>query len=419
MHKKLIMLAVAGVFSAPLLASAAEGSNVKLFGRVQAEYSSTKIDVIGTSANNYRQEVISDNGGQSRWGIDVSEDLGNGLSANARIEFGFRTGTGVAENAREQWVGLASKNWGEFKFGRVQSPLKDFTGGAMIDPFIDSNLQAVGAGGAMYGPNNGFGSSGFVDHALRYNSPDFSGFTASVVYVPSDATQAEPSAGGAGGTGGRGGANDYQLALKYKIGSVGEVFGAYSRDNASDTQRAVVASAATNFRTAEDESVWRIGGSVSFGDLRLVGQYEDVSNALSNGGALCGGGASANGGGDAGISTSQCNSSINTNGDGHIWFLGAHYKLGKTTLVVQGGKTTADQVTNPTTGAVTANERTAKNITLGAIYSFSKRTRVFGGYQKVSVDGAHIADNTTATGTTVLSTQPDRSTWSIGLRHDF
>ena len=81
MKRTVIAMAIAGAFGAPLLAFAADGSEVKLFGRVQAEYSSTKVDVAGTSTNNYRQEAINDNAGQSRWCMDISEDLGNGLKA--------------------------------------------------------------------------------------------------------------------------------------------------------------------------------------------------------------------------------------------------------------------------------------------------------------------------------------------------
>jgi len=68
---------------------------------------------------------------------------------------------------------------------------------------------------------------------------------------------------------------------------------------------------------------------------------------------------------------------------------------------------------------VTAGERTTHKVTLGAIYKFSKHTRIFGGYQRVSVDGARPIDNTAATGSTALAIQPKRSTWDIGLRHDF
>jgi len=408
-NKKLIVIAIAGVLGAPQVASA-QGTGVTLFGRVQAEYQSTKIDQ-ATSASDHRQESISDNAGQSRWGLKIKEDLGNGLSAIAQVEFAFRTGNGVTESAREQWVGLSSKSWGVAKFGRVQSPFKDFAGGAGLDLFNSTTLQARGSGGALYAPGNGFGAGSHVDHGIRYDSPDFSGFSAAVLLVPSDATQAE---GGSGANvGGRGGASNYQIGLKYKFGKSGEIFGGYSQDDASDAQAAVI----TNSRNGDDEQVWKIGAAWNFGDFRIAGEYVDIENALAgNGGTTCGGGATANGGEAA--STGQCNTSINTNGEGDIWFLTAQYKIGKTTLVLQGGQTNADEIRNGA-GVLQAAEREATNWTIGAIYNFSKRTRVYGGYQNVSVDGARSVSNTTATGATPLAIQPDRDTWTIGMRHDF
>lgn len=402
MNKKLIAIAVAGALGAPFAASA-DSSGVTLFGRVQAEYQSTKIDQ-AASASDYRQESISDNAGQSRWGLKIKEDLGNGLSAISQIEFAFRTGNGVSESARQQWVGLSSKTWGSVKFGRVQSAFKDFAGGASLDPFNSTTLQARGTGGALYAPGNGFGAGSHVDHAIRYDSPDFNGFSAAVLLVPVDATQTE---GGSGGNvGGKGGANNYQIGLKYKFGKSGEIFGGYSQDDASDAQAAVV----TNGRNGDDEQVWKIGAAWNFGDFRIAGEYADISNALAgNGGVTCGGGASSNGGESA--STSQCNTAINTNGDGDIWFLTGQYKIGKTTLVLQGGRAKADAIG-------TSIARESKNITLGAIYKFSKRTRVYGGYQKVSIDGAGNVSNS-ANHSAAIAIQPDRSTWTIGMRHDF
>jgi len=414
-NKKLIVIAVASALCAPLVASA-QGTGVTLFGRVQAEYQSTKIDQ-ATSASDHRQESISDNGGLSRWGLKIKEDLGNGLNAIAQVEFGFRTGTGTAEAAREQWVGLSSKSWGTAKFGRVQSPYKDFAGGGTLDVFGSTTLQARGSGGALYAPGNGFGAATHVDHAIRYDSPDFSGFSAAVLLVPDDATQTE---GGSGGNvGGRGGSSNYQIGLKYKFGKSGEIFGGYSQDDASDAQAAVI----TNGLNGDDEQVWRIGAKWKFGDFTIAGQYDSIDNALAgNGGTSCSGGASATGNESA--STAQCNTSLNANGDGDIWFLTAHYQLGKTTLVLQGGQTNADEV-RTADGVLRAGEREAKNITLGAIYKFSKRTLVYGGYQKVSVDGARSVVNTnagnagTVAATAALAIQPDRDTWTIGMRHVF
>lgn len=415
MQKKLIAFAVASAFAIPSVVYAA-GSDIKIGGHVQTEYSSVKIDQ-APSASAYRQESISDNGFYSRWNITVKEDLGNGLQANAFIDFGFNTGAGVTEISREQWVGLSSKSWGEVQFGSLHSPFKTFAGGATLDPFIATNLQLRGSGGAQYTPNNGFGSAAFVDHAIKYISPAFSGFQVAFLIAPGDATQTDPLSnpgGRNGNVGGKGSGFDGQIAAKYKF-ATHEVFAGYSKDSANDAQKAA---AAVNGKLADDETIWRIGGKLQFGDIGINGQYDSINNALAfnSGGATCGGGGAANGVGDGGVSTAQCNTALNTNGDGDIWNLGVNYKLGKTLLVLQGGKTTADAE-----GA--ANKRTAKNITIGAIYNFSKRTRVYGGYQKVNVEGAHTisqagAGATDSTGT-VLAIQPDRSVWLVGMRHSF
>ena len=422
MKKNLIALTMVGALGTPLTASAVLGDGVTLYGRVGVEYGSINIDQ-APGANDYRQESLSDNADTSRWGLLIVEDLGGGLKANARIEYGFRTGNGVTDSVREQWIGLSHKSWGALQFGRVLSPFQDFAGGGTLDLLGSTNLQARGSGGAIYAPGNGMGASSQVDHAIRYNSPSWGGFSMAVLASPVDATQTDGANGG-GNIGGKGGANNYQIGLKYKFGAAGEIFGGYSNDDASDAQAALPA---VNGKTADDEQVWRLGTAWNFGNFRIAGQYDKIKNALAgNGGTSCSGGASANGNGDAGISTAQCNTSLNTNGDGDIWFLTTQYKMGKTTLVLQGGATKADAV-----GAM--NEREAKNLTAGVIYSLSKRTRVFGGYQRVSVEGARNVSNTLGTTTTttvvggvpttvvnpVLATQPDRDTWSLGMLHAF
>lgn len=414
MNRKLLALAIATAMGGSFNAYAA--NSVTLYGRVGVEYGSVDIDQT-PGINDYRQESISDNAGVSRWGLWIVEDLGNGLKANARIEYSFFTGNGIADSAREQWVGLSGERWGGLQFGRVHSPFKDFAGGMLLDPFAWTSLQAMGSGGAMYAPANGFGASGWVDHAIRYNSPSWGPFSMALLASPGDATQTDPTLAtpSGGNVGGKGGTSNYQIGLKFKIGTTGEIFGGYSNDEANDTQAATL----TNGQLGDDEQVWRLGTAWNFGNFRIAGQYEKIDNALAgNGGATCTPPAAGLGGGDAGLSTNQCNTSLNINGDGDIWFLTTQYKIGKTTLVLQGGATKADAVSNAA-GVVVASEREAKNLTAGAIYMLNKRTRVFGGYQRVSVDGARNVTNTTATGTAVLAIQPDRSTWTLGMRHEF
>ncbi len=435
MQKKLIAVALATAFGVPGMVMA-DNSSVTISGNVNVEYYSVKIDQ-APGANDYRQEAIGDPTFFSRWGFNIKEDLGNGLAAIGKIEFAFSTGAGVVEVAREQWLGLSSKNWGTIQFGSVNSPFKVFAGGAAVDRFIGTSLHLRGSGGAQYAPASGFGTGGFVDHAFTYISPVWSGFSFAAVVAPSDATQADATLAQSvqrnGNTGGKGNGVDYQVAFKYNIAKVGDVFTGYSRDSASDNQRA---QGLINGKIADDETVWRIGANLTFGDFGVYGQYDHISNALNtfsspptsvvssapsttnyagNGAAGCAGGSAGGSGGDIGSTTQQCNNSLNVNGDGNIWSLGVSYTWGKTLLVLQGGRTTADAVG-------LANERTAKNITVGAIYQFSKRTRVHAGYQKVSIDGAHTVSQINVTGVVaspVLAEQPDRSVFSVGMRHTF
>ena len=436
MQKKLLCVLTAAALGLPAMAFA-DDSSVTISGNVNVEYYAVKIKQGtangggGSDLNNRYQTAIGDPSFFSRWGLNIKEDLGNGLSAIGKIDFAISTGAGVTDVAREQWIGLSSKTWGTVNIGSVNAPFKVFAGGASVDRFIGTELELRGAGGAQYAPANGFGTGAFVDHAFNYTSPVFSGFSVGLLVAPSNATQADATIANTnqrnGNTGGKGNGVDYQIAVKYNIPQYGDVFAGYSRDNASDAQRA---QPAFNGKTADDETVWRIGANLKFADFGVYGQYDHISNALNtfdsplatksgNGGAGCSGGAAAGSGGDAGSSTQQCNNALNVNGDGNIWNLGASYTLGKTLLVVQGGKTTAD-------AEGVANKRTAKNITVGAIYSLSKRTRFHVGYQHVSVEGAHTVTQIGVSGvgftgaaSAVLAQQPDRSVFSMGMRHTF
>lgn len=437
---KLRALTVA-LLAIPGMACAAD-NGVTISGTVNIEYSSVKIDQStasgggGLDANNRRQTAIADPTFFSRWALGIKEDLGGGLAAIGKIEFALSPGTGVNEVAREQWVGLSSKDYGTFHFGSVNAPFKVFAGGASVDRFIGTGLHLRGSGGAQYAPANGFGTGAFVDHAIAYTSPVWNSWSFAAVVAPSNATQADATLAATtqrnGNTGGKGNDIDYQFAVKYNLPQYGDLFTGYSRDTATDNQRA---QGLINGKIADDETVFRVGANLKFGNIGVYGQYDRIENALNtfvgpiaagvpaaagNGGAGCAGGAAAGSGGDVGSSTQQCNNSLNVNGDGNIWNLGVSYAMGKTLLVLQGGQTTADAV-----GA--ALERKAKNITAGAIYSLSKRTRVHAGYQHVSIEGARRVSQITGAGAgqdpgqggAALAVQPDRSTFSMGMRHTF
>jgi len=396
MKKKLISLAVAGALAAPMVASA-QGTNVTLFGSVQAEYATVNRD--GQSS----QAHIGDDTGKSRWGMHVTENLGGGLKAKAHVEYGFNTGAGNIGIARERWVALANDSWGEVKFGRVQSPFKDFAGGNTIDPFAYTTLQASGSGGTMTASANGLGSgaNGFVNSAARYDSPKVEGFSFSGLLMPGDSNRLDPAnpftVTGTNGSsqansGGEDGEWDFQVAGKYEKQIQGHnlgVFGGYSRDNVSTRQRT---QGFTN-----NEHVWRGGAMWSYQNFKLNGQYENINNAV--GAATCTNtaqlGNAVTGQND---SRGQCNSAMNQNGSGNLWFVGGQYDLGNTSLIAQGGMVDAH--------ATALNvKREISTFTVGAIHNLSKRSSLFGGYQRAMVDSKDAFK--------------DSNTYTVGMRHNF
>ncbi len=402
MKKKLISLAVASALAVPMVASA-QGTNVTLFGSVQAEYATVNKD--GHSS----QALIGDDTGRSRWGAHVTENLGGGLKAKAHLEYGFNTGSGALGIARERWVGLANDGWGEVKFGRVQSPFKDFAGGMTIDPFAYTTLQASGSGGTMTASANGLGSGAqtFVNSAARYDSPKVEGFSFSGILMPGDSNRLDPAnvigatstfQGSQSNSGGEDGEWDFQVAGKYEAQVVGHnlgVFGGYSRDNLSSRQRTGNAGYAP---LDQNEHVWRGGGTWSFQNFRISGQYERITNAI--GAATCSNAAAlgnpATGNTD---SRGQCASAMNLGGDGHLWFAGGQYDWGNTSVIAQGGMSKADST-------ATALKRDVSSFTVGLIHNLSKRSSLFGGYQRAMVDDkANILR--------------DSNTYSVGMRHNF
>ena len=124
MKKSLIALAVLGSFAG----AASAANTVTLWGRVDTAYQSIK--TVNTNAAGVRTTSPVNNGklkmydaGESRIGIKVKEDLGNGLNAFVRLEGSMTSdvGTSVAFN-RESVIGLGT-SFGDVYFGRSNSPM--------------------------------------------------------------------------------------------------------------------------------------------------------------------------------------------------------------------------------------------------------------------------------------------------------
>lgn len=410
MKKVLITLAAIGAIWTPSVVCA-QGTGITIFGRVQAEYSGVNVGGLDDNGAPLQyQGGIGDNSGSSRWGLQMTENLGRGLKVIARLEEGMNTGSGRSSNPREQWVGLSGSQWGEVKFGRVQSPFKDFAGGMTIDPFAYTALQANGAGGTMSGNRNGLGSgaNSFVESAIRFDTATFRGFSFSALLLPDYALNAKVDMFGEGESR----KFDAQVAAKYVItyqDHTISLFGGYSRDQPTNFDKVYF-----NYKT---EETWRVGSTWKYENFGVVGQYERVTNAIDASNCTS---ASAldpnplsfsNGRTDRG----QCTSSMNSRGDGDIWHIGSTYQWGSTQLVAQGGMKHAEASTLYSAGLpfVILDSRDSRSFTAGLIHTLSRRTSLYGGFQRVAFD-AH-------TGPDIFLARIglNRDTWTVGIRHNF
>jgi len=128
MQKKIIALAVAGLVSGAAFAQ----TNITIYGIADMSYV--------YASDSYKDNTDSIHkmysGGQSgsRLGFKGTEDLGNGLAANFRLEQGINMDNGgAAQNGSlySRWatVGLSGKSWGEVQFGRRDTLSDELIGG--------------------------------------------------------------------------------------------------------------------------------------------------------------------------------------------------------------------------------------------------------------------------------------------------
>ncbi|HFA9377929.1 TPA: porin [Neisseria gonorrhoeae] len=171
MKKSLIALTLAAL---PVAATA----DVTLYGAIKAgvqtyrsvEHREGKVVGVGTGSE------ISDFG--SKIGFKGQEDLGNGLKAVWQLEQGASVaGTNTGWGNKQSFVGLKG-GFGTIRAGSLNSPLKN----------TNNNVNAWESGKFT---GNVLEISGMAQRehrylSVRYDSPEFAGFSGSVQYAPKD-----------------------------------------------------------------------------------------------------------------------------------------------------------------------------------------------------------------------------------------
>jgi len=304
---------------------------------------------VGSLDNGTTSTTYLNSGGVSsnRWGIKGSEDLGGGLKANFKLEQGFSSDTGAQAKAglafsRQSWVGF-SGGFGEVRVGRTTTPFDDISGSA--DAVFDSDLSP------MYGasaPNGVFASANYVsrpNNAIFYQAPDFGGFSGAISY-----SLDEDVAGAASVT---------SLGFTYEAGPVAVQLGYQSEDIANTVA------------LPDDYSVFRLGGSYDFGVAKVMANY-GKANSIGN---------------QAGY-------------DATDYQVGADFPVSPAVVVSVSYAKSDDS--NP----VGVFEQSRDGYGIGATYTLSKRTFLYGGY--------HAITTTQAVGGDI-----DTSLFAVGINHRF
>ena len=220
MNKKLVALAVGGAFALPLAAQA-QTANVTLYGRLNMDWevvngqtcqtgTSAGAGSLGTQTGANQSGggiVCSTVGGpsqvtnpsvsrvssnSSRFGMRGTESLGGGLNAVFQIESNVSGDTGNSSSSgiasRETFVGLQG-SWGRVITGKFLMPQDDLHGIFGNAPtFLTSVLSTADlwAFGNLNKAQGGFDAR--TGNNLRYDTPNWNGFTGALQYSTRDDT---------------------------------------------------------------------------------------------------------------------------------------------------------------------------------------------------------------------------------------
>ncbi|MDB5766837.1 MAG: outer membrane protein [Collimonas fungivorans] len=269
MKKSLIALAVLGA-----IAGAAQAqSSVTIYGIVDTGivYTSKALTSTGDTGSKFgiNSGVIQG----SRLGFKGVEDLGGGLKALFQLEAGFSNDTGGLQGdkgtttlfRRKSVVGLGG-NFGSVLLGRQTDILDDVSQWTSVQDF-------GGVTGSV-GHNLDRLEGTRTNNSIRYNTPDLSGFTGSLIYGFGE-TAGQTSAGQSFGLGGQYANGPLGLFAAYYQSKLGSTPSDVSLTNSAPVAAFSGNSGDTALKT------FSIGASYQAGPARLYGNWSRVKQPLA------------------------------------------------------------------------------------------------------------------------------------------
>ena len=410
MQKKLIALAIAGLSTA-----AFAQSNVTISGQMKLNFDSVSAGgATAAGADHVSRTRVSDNNSNIKFAGE--EKLGNGMTAFFFIESAVGTdndaGTAVGQTnplkqttigSRDTGVGIKG-NWGSLDVGKfsVQYPSM-------------ANIETAGIADGLHMATsslNLFTGAGLstalrLQNAIRYNTPNMSGFTGTLVYSTGNGANSETALAGTPNK-----ENAWNLRLAYDNGPINAAYAHHTSNNTgataagsyclSATGAITFAAACAATQTAVGAAVAlsngtdirsdRLGAAYTFPMGLKVGLIWDKTRAIAK---------------TTGVETNR-----------KAWALPLSYRTGAHNVSFTWGKAGDVSV-----GGVTTASSDTKMTMLGYEYSLSKRTSLTAQYVQLNNNSAatndfwHAANNVSGGAGVAAGTDP--RLFSLGIYHKF
>ena len=423
MQKKVIALAIAGLFSGAAFAQSALAplppgpTSLTMYGLLDVGV------VMDNSGYGNKTLVTSGGGSGSRIGVRANEDLGNGLSAIFLLETGVQLDTGTIGGgaqapgvnraqvssafagaftpgaatgnqiiSRQAFAGLSSKTLGGLTFGRQYSPMVPVY--AYIDTFGFATAGTMFAAMA-YIP----GYTTRQNNIVSYRSPSFF-----------DGVRVEVVAGSGNENNVQG--DDLTLGSSDKGGRLLGMDVTYNKGKLNLAAAYQEVNANTAITAAQTQVIrnrgWVVGGNYDFGMLKLYAGYGQGKERNRAGTGLVYPTPAAPGAVNAPLLIPQ---------EANAWHIGVNVPAFKGNVLVGYSK-----FRDKTTNVVAADYQTWG---INYRYPLSKRTMLYAGYAKGDND-ANATRILIGGGDTAATVSPfaakagfDPSRWDFGMTHSF